>query len=124
MAFIMDENCNITLIQGDSGQIVVNNLPVDKDYIVYFAMQDADRNPIGEEVSVSANKKSSITFEIVGSLTDLLEVPEESKKATYYYGIKICSLEKNTEETLVLGNGGIGTVNTMTVYPRKVKGID
>ncbi len=124
MAFLMDENCNITLIQGDSGQIVVNNLPVDKDYIVYFAMQDADRNPIGEEVSVQANKKSSITFEIVGALTDLLEVPEESKKATYYYGIKICSREKNTEETLVLGNGGIGTVNTMTVYPRKVRGID
>ncbi|MCM1003586.1 MAG: hypothetical protein NC408_04520 [Candidatus Gastranaerophilales bacterium] len=124
MAFLMDENCNITMIQGDSGQIVVNNLPVDKDYIVYFAIQDSERNPIGEEVSVEARRKSSVTIELVGALTDLLVVPEESKKTTYYYGIKICSLEKNTEETLVLGNGGIGTVNTMTVYPRKVRGIE
>lgn len=124
MAFLMDENCNITMIQGDSGQIVVNNLPVDKDYIVYFAMQNEAREPIGEEVSVEAMRKSSVTLELAGALTDLLVVPEESKKATYYYGIKICSLEKNTEETLVLGNGGIGTINTMTVYPRKVKGID
>lgn len=124
MAFLMDEECNITMIQGDSGRIVVNNLPVDKDYIVYFAIQDADRVLVGEEVSVEARKNSSVTIELVGALTDLLTVPEESKKATYYYGIKICSLEKNTEETLILGNGGIGTINTITVYPRKVKGIE
>lgn len=124
MAFLMDEYCNITMIQGDSGKIVVNNLPVDKNYIVYFAMQDSERNPVGEEVHVEANGNSSITFELVGRLTDLLVVPEDKKKETYYYGIKICCEEDQTEETLVLGNGGIGTLNVITVYPRKVKGIE
>lgn len=38
MAFNIDENGNITLIQGDSGSLVINGLKTDKNYTVFFAI--------------------------------------------------------------------------------------
>lgn len=122
MAFNIDENGNITLVQGDSGQLVVNGLPTDKEYTVYFAIQDENRKPIGSEISVEANKTSSVVFVLLGSLTDLLPVKKGEDTATYYYGVKICTADGNTEDTLLLGNSKIGDLNTITVYPKKVEG--
>lgn len=124
MSFVMNSDFSITTYQGDTGQIVVNGLPVDKEYIVYFAIQNADREIIGQEVSVEANKNSSIVFNLSGTLTNLLIVPEDSKKATYYYGIKLCTADGKIEDTLILGEGGIGDLNPIYVYPRKVKGVE
>lgn len=123
MAFNIDENGNITLVQGDSGQLVVNGLPTDKEYTVYFAIQDENRKPIGSEISVEANKTSSVVFVLLGSLTDLLPVKKGEDTATYYYGVKICTADGNTEDTLLLGNSKIGDLNTITVYPKKVEGV-
>ena len=123
MAFNIDENGNITLIQGDRGQLVVNGLPTDKEYTVYFAIQDENRKPIGGEISVEANKASSVTFKLLGSFTDLLLVKKGEDTATYYYGVKICTADGNTEDTLLLGNSKIGDLNTITVYPKKVEGV-
>lgn len=36
MAFNIDENGNITLIQGDSGSLVINGLKTDKNYTVFL----------------------------------------------------------------------------------------
>lgn len=123
MAFNIDENGNITLVQGDSGQLVVNGLPTDKEYTVYFAIQDENRKPIGSEISVEANKTSSVVFVLLGSLTDLLPVKKGEDTATYYYGVKICTSDGNIEDTLLLGNSKIGDLNTITVYPKKVEGV-
>lgn len=122
MAFNIDENGNITLVQGDSGQLVVNGLPTDKEYIVYFAIQDENRKPIGEEIQVSANKASTVVFVLLGSLTDLLTVKKGEDIAIYYYGVKICTTD-GTEDTLLLGNSQMGDKNTITVYPKKVEGV-
>ena len=40
MAFRIDENGNITMVQGDTGRLVVNGLNTDQNYTVYFAIQD------------------------------------------------------------------------------------
>ena len=37
MAFRIDENGNITMVQGDTGRLVVNGLNTDQNYTVYFA---------------------------------------------------------------------------------------
>lgn len=121
MAFKIDENGNITLIQGDSGQLVVNGLPTDKNYTVYFAIQDKNRKPIGSEISVETNKNSSVTFNLLGSFTDLLLVNKGEETATYYYGVKICTTD-GFEDTLTIGSGDMGDRNTITVYPKKVEG--
>lgn len=122
MAFNIDEYGNITLVQGDSGQLVVNGLPTDKEYTVYFAIQDENRKPIGEEIQVNSNKASTVVFVLLGSLTDLLTVKKGEDTATYYYGLKICD-DSGLEDTMLLGNSIIGERNTITVYPKKVEGI-
>ena len=123
MAFTIDNNGNITLVQGDSGELVVSGLPTDQSYKVYFAIQDENRKPVGDEIVVNSNKASSVIFVLLGSLTDLLTVKKGEDTATYYYGVKLCSEDDSTEDTLLLGDSNIGDKNSITVYPKKVEGI-
>lgn len=122
MAFNIDINGDITLIQGDSGQLVLNNLPTDKNYTVYLGIQDKNRKPIGNELSVETNKNSTVPFIITSELTDLLTVPKGEETESYYYGVKLCSVD-GIEDTLLIGDSQIGDKNTITVYPKKVEGI-
>lgn len=126
MAFEIDENGNISIVQGDSMEIPLKGLPTDRNYQIYFAMQDKDRNPIGTEVMVETFNSPEVVIFVTGDLTDLLFVPEEQKKETYYYGVKACYVDESgtkVEDTLILGDGTIGSLNSMTVYPKKVEGI-
>jgi hypothetical protein len=118
----IDEKGNITLRQGDTFELVLNGLPTDQNYKVFFAVQDKERTPIGNEVEVETKRASSVTVFLAADLTDLLVVEEGSMSQVYYYGVKICSTESlnQTETTLVLGEADN---NTITVYPRKVKGV-
>lgn len=130
MAFIVDENGNIELVQGDNGMLVVEGIPTDKDYIVYFSIYDSGRNVMGSQIQVSAyggtapntTRISTVTFAIPASLTDLLTVQKRKEYTEYYYGIKICEASSGTEDTLMINDNDIGDVNTITVYPKKVEG--
>ncbi len=122
MAFIVDEKANITMIQGDSGELIVDGLSTENNYTVYFAVQDKNRNPVGEELSVSSNYASNVVFYLTGDYTDLFTVSKNENCEVYYYGIKICDTLQNLEGTLILGESEIGDLNTITVYPKKVEG--
>ena len=122
MAFIVDENGNISLIQGDSGTLVVEGINTDKNYTVYFGIQDKNRKPIGSELYVDSNNLASVVFSLTGDFTDLLCVGKNENAAVYYYGIKVCDSSSQAEETLLI-SGEIGSLNTITVYPKKVEGI-
>ena len=121
MAFRIDENGNITMVQGDTGRLVVNGLNTDQNYTVYFAIQDENRRPIGNEVNVQSNMQPTVVFELASQLTDLLEVAEDEETHTYYYGVKTCTAE-GFEDTLSIGGSDMGDKNTITVYPKKVEG--
>ena len=123
MAFLVDENGDISLIQGDSGELVIDGFDTDKNYTVYFAVQDKNRKPIGNELYVNSNKQSVVSFNLTGSFTDLLTVNKNEAYAVYYYGIKVCS-QDGYEDTVCLGNKDIGEINTIIVYPKKVEGIN
>ena len=122
MAFSIDEKGNITLIQGDSGTIVVNGINPDKNYKLFFAIQDKNRKTIGQELMVNSNKSTTVVFELTGNYTDLMTVPKDNNFEIYYYGIKQCA-EGSLEDTLLIGNNEIGNLNTITVYPKKVEGL-
>lgn len=123
MAFQIDKNGNITLVQGDSGKITVSGIKTDKNYTVYFGIKDKQRNTVGSELSVSSNGMSSVIFELTGDFTDLLKVPKNKLLETYYYGIKVCDSVSGYEDTLVFGGCGFLNLNTITVFPKKVEGI-
>ena len=121
MAFRVDEKGNITLIQGDSGTLVINGINTDKNYKIYLAIQDRKRNVVGDELFVNSNKSSSVVFELTGEYTNLLKVPKNESYAVYYYGIKQCS-DDGLENTYLIGSDEIGYQNTITVFPKKVEG--
>lgn len=121
MAFRVDEKGNITLIQGDSGTLVINGINTDKNYKIYLAIQDRNRNVVGDELFVNSNKSSSVVFELTGEYTNLLKVPKNESYAVYYYGIKQCS-DDGLENTYLIGSDEIGYQNMITVFPKKVEG--
>lgn len=121
MAFMIDNDGNITMYQGDTGRLVVNGLMTDQNYDVYFAIQDENRKPIGNEISVQSNSQPTVVFELSSNLTDLLKVGQDEETHEYYYGVKTCT-EDGFEDTLIIGSGDMGDRNTITVYPKKVEG--
>ena len=121
MAFMIDNDGNITMIQGDTGRLVVNGLMTDQNYDVYFAIQDENRHPIGNEISVQSNSQPTVVFELSSNLTDLLKVGQDEETHEYYYGVKTCTAD-GFEDTLTIGGGDMGDRNTITVYPKKVEG--
>lgn len=123
MGYEIQDNGDLTITQGDSFELVLNGIPTDQNYKIYFAIQNKERQPIGQEIMVESNLAESVVIKVVGNYTDLLTVEEDSKYATYYYGVKKCSDVDNTEDTLLLGNKKLGELNTIKVFPRKVKGI-
>ena len=120
--FFVDDNGNITLVQGDNGELVVWDVPTDRNYTLYFAIYNNNRIKFGEEVFVKTNKLPNVTLSIPSTLTDLLKVPNKEEYATYYYGLKICYEPDGIEDTLLLGDSSLGDLNEITVYPKKVEG--
>lgn len=120
--FIVDLDGNITIRQGDTGRINITGINTDKDYTLYFAIQDEKRRPIGGEISLNLNRQPTATIILTAGYTDLLTVPKNEETATYYYGIKLCT-EDGTEDTSIIGESGIEGLNTITVLPKKVEGL-
>ena len=121
MSMIIDNDGTISLYQGDSGELIISGLEPEKNYTVYFAIQDENRRPVGNEVNVESNMQPTVVFELASQLTDLLEVAEDEETHTYYYGVKTCTAG-GFEDTLSIGGSDMGDKNTITVYPKKVEG--
>ena len=62
MAFTVDENGNISLVQGDSGTLVVDGIDTDKNYTVYLGIQDKNIIHLwdGWNISLKNLKKNTI----------------------------------------------------------------
>jgi hypothetical protein len=82
----MDNKGNIILTQGDSFEFVVNDLPVVEGAKLFFAAQDEERNPVGNEVEVDILSSSTSVF-LDADLTDLFIVSEDKKAQNYYFYI-------------------------------------
>ena len=122
MSLIIDKDGTISLYQGDSGELVVTGLDKDKNYTVYFAIQDANRNQIGEELQVAISNSDTVTFILTPQYTDLLTVPNNKPYEIYFYGIKACETDSNIENTMFIAETTFGDLNRIIVYPRKVVG--
>ena len=123
MTLIIDNDGTISLYQGDSGEIVISGLDEEKNYIVYFAIQDSNRNLIGEELQVAVNSSDTVTFVLTPEYTDLLKVPKNKPFEIYFYGVKACETESSKEDTLFVADSTYGDLNRIIVYPRKVIGV-
>ena len=121
MSIKIDDHGTMYIHQGDTGSIILEGLSPDKDYSIYFAVKDKNRNTIGTELSVNSNYMTHVKFVLPGEFTDLLTVPQDEEYAIYYYAMKLC--DENEENTLEFENSDFGTMNSIIVYPKMVEGI-
>lgn len=122
MSLIIDKDGTISLYQGDSGELVISGLDTDKNYTVFFAIQDSNRKLIGEELQVAVTNSDTVTFILTPEYTDLLTVPKNKPYEIYFYGIKACETDKNIENTMFVSDNAYGDLNRIIVYPCKVRG--
>ena len=122
MAIDIDKNGIISLYQGDSGEIIITGLDNSKTGEIYFAIQDKKRNLIGNEIKTIVSNSDSVSIYLTPDFTDLLKVPDNKPFETYFYGIKYCNIDSNTEDTLFVQNSSFGDLNQIIVYPKKVSG--
>ena len=122
MAIKIDTDATITMYQGDTGEIVVNGLDTEKNYVVYLAFRDKNRNIIGDEFPITSNQRPSVSFFLSSDFTNKFTVPKNASYETYYYGIKVCELGANTEDTIFLAGKDYGETNNLIVYPKQVEG--
>lgn len=117
--FDIDEKGTITLVQGDSGNINITNLPTGKNFHVSFGVQDEDRRQIGDEVEIIANYSDKVTIALTGGYTNFWTVPEGDDFATYKYGIKLWTEDGAYEDTSIINTSYKGDIK---VYPKIVEG--
>lgn len=119
---LIDKDGTMYLYQGDSGEVVITGFNGNVKGTVYFAIQDADRNLVGEELQVSVNNSDTVTFILTSEFTNLLTVPKNKPYQMYFYGIKISENDSVAEDTLFVEQSTYGDLNPIIVYPKKVKG--
>ena len=78
MSIEVTKNGIVKIIQGDTGSIVVDGIPTDKNYLVYFAIRKKDRTLITPEMKKQTLGEDTVTFNISKKISELLEVPENA----------------------------------------------
>lgn len=123
MTFMTKEDGTIIARQGDSGEVYVEGVDIDKNYKIYFGVRDDKRKPVGDEVYVYSNYASEVVIDIPANVSNSWEVPKGEEYIEYNYGIKVCDEETGAENTLVFANCEFDTENKLIVYPKKVEGM-
>lgn len=117
----VDEKKNIFVRQGDSGSLLVKNVPTDNNYKVSLGIVDPDSGNIVKEISANSMTSSTVSLNISVSDTESLG------EGKYLYGIK---LTQGTNETTVIpgavkNQGGCLAIPyppTFNVLPKLVEG--
>ena len=122
MTLNIDNNGTIFIHQGDTGEVIVSGLNTDKNYKIYFAIQNAKRESVCPEIMVNSDYKPSVTFFLSADMTNLLSVPDCEEYEVYHYGLKSCFGE-NIENTLQVKGAPFGRSNNIVVFPKRVEGI-
>lgn len=121
--FIIDEDTGtITLRQGDSAELTIENIPDDRAYRVFFSIYDSERKIVFELEETP--EEGSVTFKLKPADTQLLTVPTNQKTSTYYWAVKRCYEPDNFEDTLLVGDKGVADVNKVVVYPLVAEGAE
>ena len=128
MSIEVTKNGIIKIIQGDTGSIVVDGIPTNKNYKVYLAIRKKDRTLVTPELELDSDMKDFVEFEITKEISTLLEVPSNAMCQIYYWGVKLCDPDTGKEDTMRIGEcccdgGYFGKWNRIYAYPKIVEGI-
>ena len=119
MTIKSDADGTLYLFQGDTGFVRINGLNPDLNYFVYFAIRNANRELMGEEIKVTSNNSDSVRVFLDDGLTDKLTVPTGQDSEVYYYGVKITEIGTDNEDTVI---PAMGERKMIIVYPKVAEG--
>ena len=122
MAIIREIDGTLKMYQGDTGAFNYENVPTDKNYMVFCEIRNRNGQPVGPQLMVESEGSDTVTFYIDDVFSDKLIVPFGRKFEPYSYGIKICDPETYSEDTVNL-LGIIGKACRIIVYPKQAEGI-
>ena len=100
MAIFVDNNENIKIYRGDTGNIKIVGLPEGKSVKVSFAISEDETDKIILEKELNTEGSESVIFKLSAEDTELMEVAPEEKYHIYYYGVKLTQ-EDGAEDTLI-----------------------
>jgi hypothetical protein len=127
MSIEVTKNGIIKIIQGDTGSIIVDGVPTDKNYDIYFAIRKKDRTLVAPELKFPTEFKDTVEIPIDKELSEKLEVPLNAMCEVYFWGVKLCDAETGNEDTMRVGEcscgGWFGKWNRIYAYPKIVEGI-
>ena len=118
--FMMNEiTGDIITRQGDTWTVRITGITDDFD--AYFSVYKGDTRERLFEIQTKPVEGVS-TFEIDAAHSNLMTVPTGKKTEIYYYGIKRC--KDGMEDTVIVGDKGVGDLNKITVYPLITEGAE
>lgn len=120
MTLYVDDKGTIYIHQGDSGDVIIDGIKEDNDYLIYFSVRNNKRERIGSELVVNSNYNSQVTINLPSYFTDLFTVSKDESYAIYHYGLKMC--KDDIEDTLFVANSSFGQLNNIVVFPKLVEG--
>lgn len=119
MFIINEETGDIITRQGDTWSLQVSGITDDFD--AYFSVYRGDNRE--RLFEIDAHPENGITnFNINAANSNLMTVPAGKKTEIYYYGIKRC--KDGMEDTVIVGDKGVGDLNKITVYPLITEGAE
>lgn len=128
MAIFVDNNENIKIYRGDTGNIKIVGLPKGKSVKVSFAISEDETDKIILEKELNTEGLESVIFKLSAEDTELMEIAPEEKYHIYYYGVKLTQ-EDGAEDTLIprvifdeQKNPIFQKPNKIYCYPKYVEG--
>lgn len=128
MAIFVDNNENIKIYRGDTGNIKIVGLPEGKSVKVSFAISEDETDKIILEKELNTEGAEFVIFKLSAEDTELMEVAPEEKYHIYYYGVKLTQ-EDGAEDTLIprvifdeQKNPIFQKPNKIYCYPKYVEG--
>lgn len=101
MSIYKKNNTDLEMYSGDSGTLKITNLPVGKNYHVHLEVLRAKDGEIVLQKMVESNFKDSVIFDITPEDSNKFTVEDMNTPETYYWSIKLCDPEHNTEDTVI-----------------------
>lgn len=101
MSIYKKNDTDLEMYCGDSGKLKIVKLPTKKNYHIHLEVLRAKDGEIVLRKMVESNFKDSVLFEITPEDSNKFTVEDINTPETYYWSVKMCDPEDNTEDTII-----------------------
>lgn len=101
MSIYKKNDTDLEMYCGDSGKLKINKIPTNKNYHVHLEVLRAKDGVIVLQKMVESGSQDSVLFEITPEDSNKFTVEDINTPETYYWSVKLCDPENNTEDTVI-----------------------